>query len=330
MYVGNDVQAAGFWVARCRAEDVSQCAGQAGTPAALPGAVRGMRIEPTTKALFMASDSVIVICQDANNAASLGGCVVDSAGGLLSVPFDVAFKDSKLYIADRGVSSSSAGDGWIVRCDICGLGTANPSLSGCTQLWGTNTAGQTGSSGNNVNFDRPRGIFIEGSLMYVPNTGTGAGVTTCTIDGSYDLVQCSNNFGLLTDGTSTAWSASRFVAIHDGRAYVTGNGIWICTNPTQLTGCTKLAITVLTDTTGTSTQTVSLTTFGMGFYGGKVYITDYTQNVVVVCDDPVALTGCRRLYACSGASTPTTVNKGCQLDDNTIKSPLRMAFYPPS
>lgn len=178
-----------------------------------------MRIEPTTKALFMASDSVIVICQDANNAASLGGCVVDSAGGLLSVPFDVAFKDSKLYsectwrwqglpcwlstqlagstgacacmptpvcgttgpgagmaaahiqhahsappcptmlsiaaVADRGVSSSSAGDGWIVRCDIGGLGTANPSLSGCTQLWGTNTAGQTGSSGNNVSRGHP-------------------------------------------------------------------------------------------------------------------------------------------------------------------------------
>lgn len=86
--------------------------------------------------------------------------------------------------------------------------------------------------------------------------------------------------------------------------------------------------TVLTDTTGTSTQTVSLVTYGMGFYGGKAYITDYTQSLVVVCDDPVALTGCSRLYACSGASTPATVNKGCQLADDTVRKPMRLAFYP--
>jgi len=63
-----------------------------------------------------------------------------------------------------------------------------------------------------------------------------AGVTICTIDGSGDLVQCSGNQGLLTDGTTAAFSGSQFIRWYNGKAYVinSNGGVVICTNPTQV------------------------------------------------------------------------------------------------
>ncbi|PRW45324.1 fatty acid hydroxylase [Chlorella sorokiniana] len=330
LYIGLDAVKNGFYLSRCQAETVAQCTGQAGTPGVIPGAARGTRADPTTKTLFMATDTSITICTDTNNTAGISGCAVDSAGGLLSTPFDVAIKGSILFIADRGVSSSTAGDGWLVRCSINGLGTSSVSLSGCIKVYGTNTGGTTGSSGNNVNLDRPIGLFIDGSTLYVAN-GASKGITICTIDGSNDLVQCSSTFGLKTDGTSTAWTSTRSLTVYSSRAYVsTGQGIWICTDAAQLTSCTKTSITILSDTTNPSSgTTINYTgSFGIMFFNGKLYMNDYSNSAVVICDDPLALTGCRKLYACSGASTPLTTDKGCDAAANTLQYPMRMVAFP--
>lgn len=48
---------------------------------------------------------------------------------------------------------------------MAGLSTANPSLTSCTIVWGTNTAGTTGGPGNNVNFDRPYALAVDGSTL---------------------------------------------------------------------------------------------------------------------------------------------------------------------
>lgn len=69
----------------------------AGTPSAFTGSVRGMRYDPITKALILATNSSIAICKDAKNTAGIGDCVVDSAGGLLAQPFDVWAKDDTLW-----------------------------------------------------------------------------------------------------------------------------------------------------------------------------------------------------------------------------------------
>lgn len=100
-----------------------------------------------------------------------------------------------------------------------------------------------------------------------------------------------------------------------------------CLPPSQLTGCTKPAATIYTTTTGTTTFTSSLNTWGLAFHNGKMYAAD-TGNVVV-CDDPVALTGCSRLRGCNGTSTPSTIDKGCDTSASTFKSPLRVAILTP-
>ena len=98
----------------------------------------------------------------------------------------------------------------------------------------------------------------------------------------------------------------------------------------QLTGCTKTKATVYTSTTGTATNApTNLITWGLEFNNGKIYASDSGGDAIIVCDDPVALTGCSKLYGCSGASTPSSVNKGCLFADNTLESPLRMAILPP-
>lgn len=56
-----------------------------------------MRYDPTSKALFLATDSSVAICKDASNTAGISGCVVDSAGGLLVQPFDVLVNDDTLW-----------------------------------------------------------------------------------------------------------------------------------------------------------------------------------------------------------------------------------------
>ena len=53
-----------------------------------------------------------------------------------------------------------------------------------------------------------------------------------------------------------------------------------------------------------------------------------TSGFVMVCDDPMGLTGCRKLFGCRGASTPSTVDKGCLSANNTLKSTMRAALYP--
>lgn len=83
------------------------------------------------------------------------------------------------------------------------------------------------------------------TCRYVGNIGLDAnldgtkGVTICTIDSSSDLVQCSNTFGLLTDGTTPAWTGVRYVRLYGGKAYVIGtsvgsDGVVVCTNPAQV------------------------------------------------------------------------------------------------
>lgn len=56
-----------------------------------------MRYDPTSKALLLATNSSVAICKDPSNTAGISGCVVDSAGGLLTVPFDVLVKDETLW-----------------------------------------------------------------------------------------------------------------------------------------------------------------------------------------------------------------------------------------
>lgn len=59
------------------------------------------------------------------------------------------------------------------------------------------------------------------------------------------------------------------------------------------------------------------------------YVGGYASSgFVAVCDDPVDFTGCRKLYGCSGASTPDTVDKGCTSTNNTLRNTMRAAVYP--
>lgn len=90
-----------------------------------------------------------------------------------------------------------------------------------------------------------RYVSNEGTDITVSPAAGTKGVTICTIDGSGDLVQCKNTFGLLTDGTTAAWKAARFVRLYGGKAFVipttvTTDGVVVCTDPAQVgsAGCT--------------------------------------------------------------------------------------------
>lgn len=73
----------------------------AGAPTPFGKSARSIRFEPTSKYLFIPTGTIntavapsIYICTDTSNVA---GCIVDTAGGLLTEPFDVAFQGSNIY-----------------------------------------------------------------------------------------------------------------------------------------------------------------------------------------------------------------------------------------
>lgn len=96
----------------------------------------------------------------------------------------------------------------------------------------------------------------------------------------------------------------------------------------QLTGCTLTKLTGWTDTRTTTGAQVTLlpAAYGITFKDGFAFLGDFTGRVVVCSED---LTGCLRLYACVGASTPATVNGGCLStagSSNAVRQPLRFDF----
>jgi hypothetical protein len=216
LYLSNDLPVASIsaFTICADAANVASCQlSTGGTPDSFAGpGTRAVRF--FNSLAYAVSGASFYVC----DPVALTRCtVVASAAPLLATPFDLAFTSNAVLIADRGISTQTVGDGWIVTCMLNAVGIP----SSCVKDFGAGTSGPA--------FDRPQGIFIDGSLAYIANWGTTYGVTVCSVGPLAALTGCSRH--LVASGSRIV----RHAVVYGGLLYVaTNSGVFLCQDPSSV------------------------------------------------------------------------------------------------